>query len=884
MFQRLTALFLLVFLIHISVLGGQNSSNKAMTAYKVKDLSIVLDGKLNEPIWKNQPIKDFTQKDPVEGKPATEETDVWVAYDDTYIYVAAKLHDSDPSTIDASLARRDSGFDSDWFYFFVDPYNDKKTGYYFGVNAGGSIKDGVLFNDSWDDNTWDGVWEAKTAIEGDGWTVEMRIPFSQLRFKDSDHMTWGVNFRRNIKRNNESSFYVMVPKKESGFVSHFASLEGLKGIKPKQRLEILPYVVQKGQSLVHDSEDPFYKGNQFSTNVGADLKIGIGSSLNIDATINPDFGQVEVDPAVVNLSAFETFFDEKRPFFMEGSNTFYYGIGGVNNNWGFNFSWPELFYSRRIGRQPQGELPDYDYADIPNETRILGAAKLTGKLNETTTIGAISALTERTYASLKYDGITSRQEVEPLTHYGVFRAKKEFSDGDQGLGFMFTSVNRNLRADTLKSLLANQAYTFGTDGWFFLDKDKEYVISGAVAGSYISGSKNFLVNLQEKPYRYYQRPDAVHYTLDSNRTSLAGFYTRWMLNKQNGNFYINTAIGAMSPGFEFNDLGFQWMADRINGHVVLGYRWFDPDSLFRNKSVYVAYARSYNFDGYTTNNFLWSRANFQFMNYYGFGLNLVYFPEHYSNTLTRGGPLTKTQAGYEIYLNTYTDSRATLSGEASVDYNNDASNSYYYEIYTGITWRPNTQITFSIGPDFSRNRNTNQWIDNFDDPTAVNTYKIRYVFGELLYNQLSANIRLNWTFTPNLSLQLFLQPLFAVGKYNHFKELAAPRTYQFNNYDETGAEVSYNADDAEYTVDPDGNGPADPFSFDDPDFNFKSLRGNVVLRWEVVPGSVFYFAWSHNQTNDYDAGDFNLKRDFKSLWNAQSDNIFLVKFSYWLNM
>lgn len=857
---------------------------KVVTAYKVKDLEIKLDGKLTEPIWQESPIKDFTQRDPNEGTTPSEETHVWVAYDNSHLYVAAQLNDTKPESIDASLARRDAQIESDWFIFFVDPYNDKKTGYYFAVNAGGTLSDGVLFNDSWDDNTWDGIWEAKTSIDDKGWTVEMRIPFSQLRFNEGDKMTWGINFERDIKRNKERIFFMMVPKKESGFVSRFAALGGLNGIKPKQRFELLPYAVQKAQYLKHDPEDPFYKSNQYKTSFGADLKIGIGSNINIDASLNPDFGQVEVDPAVINLSAFESYFQEKRPFFIEGFNMFYFGIGGANNNWGFNFNWPELFYSRRIGRRPQGTVSSAQFVNYPSVSKIIGAAKLTGKLDETTTVGAVSAVTERTYATLYNNAIRTSEEVEPLTHYGVFRAKREFNNGNQSFGVMFTAVNRDLSGSNLKPLLAKNAFTFGFDGYTFLDEGKEYVISSAFAGSYIHGTKEFLLRLQKQSYRYFQRPDARYAVLDSNRTSLTGLYGRIMLNKQSGNFYINAALGAVSPGFEFNDLGFQWIADRINGHLVLGYRWFDPDGTFRRKQIYLSHARSYDFEGNSTSKFIWVNTNFMFMNYWGVQLGGVYSFESLNKTATRGGPLVKQPEEYSINLSSYTDSREKIIVEAYTGYSKSKLGGSYSSLGIDIIWRPNTQINVSIGPQFERNKNPYQWVGNFSDTTAVNTLGARYIFARIDQTTLAANIRLNWTFTPKLSLQLFFQPLFAVGKYNDFKELARPKTSDANEYGKNGSTIIFDASADVYNVDPDGDGPAQTFQISNPDFNFKSLRGNVVLRWEVLPGSILYFAWSRNQTNFQDPGDFNLSRDFKNLWETEGDDIFLVKFSYWFNI
>src|SRR5690606_33304627 len=305
-------------------------STESVTAYRLS-APLVVDGILNEPDYKNTPVTKFIQKDPDEGQPASQHSEVWTFYDDYNLYFSGRFYDTNPDSIDMTLMRRDNVIESDWLFVYLDTYNDNRTGYYFAVNAGGSVADGTLYNDSWDDNSWDGVWESKTSVDEYGWYVEIRIPFSQLRFHESESMVWGVNFNRDIKRRHEMSFYVMVPKSESGFVSRFADLTGLDGIKPKQRFELMPYFVQKAQYLIHDENDPFYKSNQYKTSLGADLKFSLGSNFNLDATLNPDFGQVEVDPAIVNLSAFETFYDEKRPFFIEGSNMFIFGYGGSNN-------------------------------------------------------------------------------------------------------------------------------------------------------------------------------------------------------------------------------------------------------------------------------------------------------------------------------------------------------------------------------------------------------------------------------------------------------------------------------------------------------------------------------------------------------------------------
>jgi hypothetical protein len=862
----------------------KTDSTKAITSHRLKE-SLIIDGFLTESLYQNPAITEFTQKDPDEGKPASEKSEVWVSHDEFNLYFSARFYDSRPDSIDATLMRRDNLVESDWFWIYMDPYNDNRSGFYFAVNPGGSICDGTLYNDGAMDDSWDGIWENKTSIDEEGWNVEIKIPFTQLRFKESEEMIWGLNLNRDIKRKHEMSFYVMVPKGESGFVSRFADLKGLNGIRPKQRLEFLPYFVQKAQYLRHEKDDPFYKSNQYETSFGADLKFSLGSNLNVDATINPDFGQVEVDPAVVNLTEFETFYNEKRPFFIEGSSIFNFGYGGSNNNWGFNFSNPELFYSRRIGRRPQGRVTNEGYTDFPHETNILGAAKLTGKVNESWSIGVLSAITERTYATVQSEAVgKTDEEVEPLTHYGVFRTQKEFNGGKQALGVMLTSVNRDQGNKNLKKILSDQAYTLGTDGWIFLDSDETYVITGSIIGSYVHGTKDYLIRLQKQPYRYFQRPDKTFMPLDSNRTSLAGLFSRFAINKQKGNFYLNAALGTASPGFEYNDLGSQWFADRINGHIVLGYRWYEPDKLFRQKNVYFGYNRNSDYEDNVSRQGFYSNSSLQFVNFWGIRLEGGLNFESYSTTLTRGGPIVKIPQSYSFYFNGYTDSREKLILSPSGGLWKNDLGSHEYRMGLNIEWKPNSQISFNIGPEYTHINDRHQWVANIADPFATNTYNVRYVFGELNQKLLSANIRLNWIFTPAISLQLYVQPLFAVGDYEKFKELSRPSSMDYNIYGGGGSEIHYDPDKNTYEVDPDGNGPSDQFGFSNPDFNFKSLRGNLVLRWEVLPGSVFYLVWSHNKVNFNDPGEFDLRRDFKNLWTSESDNVFLAKFSYWIDL
>ncbi|MFH1195658.1 MAG: DUF5916 domain-containing protein [bacterium] len=861
-----------------------NTGNKAIMIINTNE-DITIDGILDEEIWQEQPISSFIQRDPNEGLPSTEKTNVWIAYDNNYIYVAGMMYDSKPDSINRILLRRDDWQPSDWIEIYFDTFKDSKTAYYFGINAAGSKEDGTFYNDSWDDPSWDGIWEAKSQICSDGWRFEMRIPFSQLRFANSESMTWGVNLKRTINRLNELSYYAMVPKTESGFVSRFAELKGINGIEPKQRIEALPHIAQKAQYLIHDENDPFYKSNQYQTSFGGDLKIGLGSNLNLDVTVNPDFGQVEVDPAIVNLTAFETIYQEKRPFFIEGANTFGFGRGGATSNWNIAFSPPQLFYSRRIGRSPQGWSQHDGYTDQPGETRILGAAKLTGKIGDAN-IGFISALTDKMFAQTDSSGTRFKDEIEPLTHYGVLRAQQQFNDGRQALGMIFTSVNRDLPDNYLKDRLSNQAYTFGIDGWTFLDEDQTYVITGAAVGSYTSGTKKYMQRLQRMPHRYFQSPDASsEYSFNENLESMSGWYSRISLNKQKGNVFINSAFAVCSPTFESNDLGVQRDGNKIYSHLVLGYRWYEPDGLFRRKSIYAAYNRHYDFEGNLLQNGFYMTGILQFNDYSTITFEADRMFDYNSREFTRGGPIVKLPGDVYGSISYVSDNRNVVSYSATGYIYKETKDLYNYELSASIDWKPSPSLLISIGPAYNYLNAGHEWVTAKGDVLAEDTYGKRYIYANMIQKTISAELRINWTFTPELSLQAYLQPYFSVGTYNDFNQLLKSRTYDFMYYGkDNNSRIVYDTDNSIYTVDPDGDGSSQEFSFGNPDFNFKSFRANLVLRWEVQAGSVLYLVWTRDQIDEDYPGDLRFGRDFKNLFSRQANNVFMAKFSYWLDI
>ena len=852
---------------------------KAVTAVRAQE-PIQIDANLNEKAWQGPSVQEFIQQNPVDGGTPSEKTEVWVAYDNDSIYIAALLHDSEPGKIRSLLGRRDDLVESDWFAVALDPYYDRRTGYAFWINPASSILDRTLFNDVDGDDSWDGIWEGKTRIHEKGWTVEIRIPFNQLRFQAKEEQIWGVNFRRTIKRKNETLSYVWIRKDEAANVSRFARLEGIRNIKPGRNVELLPYSVGQAQFRPAEQGNPFETGHKLLGNAGLDLKLGLKSNLTLNATINPDFGQVEVDPAVLNLSAYETYYSEKRPFFIEGAQVFNsIGKGGVFMNFSINWPSSSFFYSRRIGRAPQGDVTAEGFSSSPDRTTILGAAKITGQLGGGWNFGLIQALTAKEFAQIDDLGLRSRQQVEPFSYYGVMRIQKDFQEGRQGLGFMVTGVVRDLDDQLLADMLNKNAFSLAVDGWSFLDAKKNWVVGGWLGGTRISGSVQDILRLQSSSMHYFQRPDATHVEVDPQATTLSGWGGRFTLAKQQGKWLFNLALGALSPGFNPNDLGFQFgSSDRINGHFIVIRRWTDPGKIFRSFAIYTGPWWNLDFGGnlLSYGDHIYLSGNF--LNYWGVYLQVFYEPPHLNNTLTRGGPLIIVKNGGSVYLGFYSDDRKPIVLEAYGSYSKTQDMDSDWSIGLSLRWKPQSNISLSWGPSYERYITENQWVTRVSDPLAASTFGSRYIFGRLSEHVFANEFRLNWIFTPRLSLQLYLQPFLAVGHYDRFKELAKPRTAEYNTYGRGSSTIV--GQDGRYTVQPDTDLEAAAFSFSDPDFNVKSLRGTAVLRWEYLPGSLIYLVWTQNRSDYGHPGDFKLRRDLGDLFTAPGDNIFLLKFSY----
>ena len=870
------ALFLLI-PYPVSALYDDASSPTPIRAVRI-DEPVTINGRLEESVWHLPGYSGFRQSEPQDGDPASEKTVVWIAYDDNHLYIAALLYDSQPQKIIGRLGRRDDEVDSDWFIFAVDPYYDQRSGFQFAINPAGSIIDGTLFNDEGQDTTWDGIWEAATRIDENGWTVEMRIPYHQLRFKAKQTYIWGVNFFRTIMRKNERCAYAWRPREESGYVSRFVQLTGIQDIHPGRLIEILPFIVGKAHSQPAVPGNPFRTGVEYFRNAGFDLRTALRSNLILNTTINPDFGQVEVDPAVINISDLETYYVEKRPFFVEGADIFRFGYGGANIVRNLGWREPSFFYSRRIGRAPQGHAPSEGFTFYPQWTSILAAAKLTGKLGSDWNLGFLNALTQREYAQIDTGGQRTFHEIEPFSYYGVLRVQRELLSGFRGLGLMTTFMNRDLRTPDLEARLTNNSLSIALDGWTFLDTDRKWVITGWFGGTRSHGSPAAMNRIQRSSLHYFQRPDADHVEVNPDATSLSGWAGRLYLNKQKGNMIFNTALGAISPGFNAWDLGYHSRGDAINGHIEAGYRRLQPGKIFRTWSLTLATHRTYDFGGHHIDENYYFNAKVQWPNYWSGSLYLSYDPTRYNHYLTRGGPMAEYPWGFTRSLSISSDNRRQMVLSLSGHYRTHPYNAYNYSLNLGLRWKPSDNFSLSVSPGYSWRHSVGQYITKVTDPLKVETYGVRYVFSDIIQETASMEIRINWTFTPRLSLQAYLQPFIGVGDFFLFKELSAARTFEFNPFAEGDSTLSKQGEI--YSVDPDGAGPAPVFSFPDPDFNLKSLRGTIVLRWEYQPGSTIYLVWTQNRADHTHPGDFMFDRDLKLLFNASGDNIILFKVNY----
>jgi hypothetical protein len=873
---------LMILMVMLTSAFGQTSEKKKYKATRITEAPVI-DGTLDEPVWKTgEWLDDFTQNQPNNGQPPTQRTEFAILFDDDNLYVGIKNFDTDPDSITNRLTRRDN-VDGDLSGVIFDSFHDLRTGFLFGAASSG-VKYDIMFTEDGqnDDESWEPNWWVKTSINKEGWIAEMKIPFSQVRFDKKSGDVWGLNVVRFLYRRNEQDFWQHIPRDAPGFVHLFGEMTGLDGIKPRKIFDLTPYGVAKLETFKKEPGNPFSfleKGRRYGFNGGLDAKIGITNNMTMDLTINPDFGQVEADPSEVNLTAYETYFSEKRPFFIEGNNITNFNIGLGDGNQGND----NLFYSRRIGRQPQGYpgLGNQEYTDVPTFTNILGAAKLTGKTKNGLSLGFVDAVTAGTWAEIRDSatGKTIRHElVEPLTNYFIGRVQRDFKGGNTLLGGIFTSTNRDVD-DNLGSFMHKSAYTGGIDFTQFF-KEKSWSFNLNTAFSQVNGSKDAIARTQLSSARYYQRPDNDYEEFDPERTSLFGSGGRMQIVKNNGHLNILGCIKWKTPGFETNDLGYMQQADQILSVIWAGYNVWDPKGIYKNWNL--------NGDVYMVNNFggdnigkgvEWN-ASMGFKNYWSAWTGGNYNISSLSTETLRGGPMMKYPSNINGRIGFSTDYRKKLvfeyfiNGSTGLENN---SNSMYTEV--DISYKPTNYLSFHLSPEFSKSFNELQYVTR----TTYNGND-RYIFASIDRQTLSASIRINLNLSPDLTLQYWGQPYVASGKYYDHKVILEPMA---NNYKDsfwtfTPNQTEYDPDAGRYNIDLDNNGTTD-YSFRNNNFNYQFFLSNLVVRWEYNPGSSVYLVWSQSRDFYNGSGNMDFFNDLGDLFNKDNNiphNVFLIKFSY----
>jgi hypothetical protein len=870
----------LTILLICSCVYGQSPEKKRYKATKITS-SIVIDGKVNEEAWQQgEWVDDFTQFEPYNGKNPSQKTEFKILFDENNIYVAIKSFDTSPDSIVKRLTRRDQ-VDGDMAGIVFDSFHDLRTGFMFAAGVSGVRFDQMLTNDGQnEDSSWDPNWWVKTSVDADGWIAEMKIPFSQVRFEKNSGDVWGMEVFRTLYRKNEMSFWQHIPKDAPGLMHMMGEMSGVEDVKPRKIFDITPYGVAKIERYAAEAGNPFATGKGSKINGGIDAKIGVTNNMTLDLSINPDFGQVEADPSVVNLTAYETFFEEKRPFFIEGNNIINFGIGigdgGVGND--------NLFYSRRIGRRPQGSTYDFGgYSQSPINTSIIGAAKLTGKTKKGLSIGFLDAVTAEEMAEIDTNGKRIFQTVEPLTNYMAGRIQKDFKEGNTILGGMVTMVNRDMKdiplvGDDNRNLInriPDLALTGGLDFTQYFKK-KTYMFNVNTAFSQISGTELAMVRAQRSSARYFQRPGS-HIALDSTRTSLSGNGGRVQFQKQ-GEGHLNylAALLWKTPGLELNDMGYLREADQLLSVLWVGYRLWEPKSFYRsiniNSNQYSAwdFAGKHLMDGANVN------GNINLKNYWSvaggteLNINVV------ANTMLRGGPVMRLPGTWSSWFNVSTDNRKKLVAE--IQFNSSCTfkdGGQTFNFSPGITYKPTNNLVLSLSPSYMKSFDELQYVDQ----TSYGSQD-RYIFASIDQKVLSMSLRVNFNLSPDLTLQYWGQPFIASGKYYDFKYITNQMASDYHDrFITLTSDQATLVDDEYYSID-ENKDLTEDYTIGKPDFNVQEFLSNMVIRWEYNPGSAVYLVWSQTRSGYNSSGIMDFSNNMGDLFKERPHNVFLVKFSY----
>ena len=839
------------------------------------------DGKLDEAFWQNvEPGADFVEYQPDEGTPPSHPTEFRILYDDKFLYLGVRAYDAAPDSLVERMGRRDE-FPGDWVEINIDSYHDQRTAFSFTFSCSGVRGDEFISNNgnNWDEN-WNPIWDGRSNIDSLGWTAEVKIPFSQLRYNNDPEQVWGFQVQRNIFRRNERSTFQHIPQNGSGWVSRFAELHGLKNLPHNKGVEIAPYLLAKTEHFRKEEGNPFADGSRQKITAGVDGKFAVTRDLILDFTVNPDFGQVEADPGAVRLDGYQIFFSERRPFFMESRNLFDYNLTGSATD--FDFDSDLLFYSRRIGGAPHSRpnLGPGEFADVPQATSILGAAKFSGKTKKGWSIGILESVTRRENAVVDNNGERREELVEPQTNYFVGRLMKDYDAGNTIIGAAFTAVNREKGIDWLH----RSAYSGGLDVQHFW-KSRWWNVTGKFLFSHVAGTPEAILETQRSFEHYFQRPDAPHVELDPTRTSLTGTSGTFKLGKYGGKpdkwgGITKFEVGGTwrSPEFEVNDIGFMQTADEINQFLWAGYHIQQPFSIFRNLRVNYNHWFRWDFSGRHTFTFYNVNAHAFFQSNWSVGTGFFLNPHDISNNALRGDSPLRRPNGYGSFAYVNSDERKKVSFSANADFFNGFNNEVgSRNISTGIGVQAADALRFGIYPGYNYSfRKQDQYVQQVSFGNEVRT-----IVSEVAQRSFSLTARLTYNMTPNLTIQYYGQPFIFRAQYANYGIVTDPlaQEYEARFHRFTGQEISET--NGEFAVDENGDGATD-YAFSKPDFNFIQFRSNLVVRWEYVPGSEFFLVWSQGATpnafNDLDTP--LVKSLFNNVFNEQPTNILLAKVTY----